>query len=217
MRRDQAPGGQRQVGHRTPADPRMGGLSSFATRGQLGEHGGTPTVGANRASRARLPMSFLSNAVRAEYRGGHRIHLWFNDGRESQVDFGASHLSPVFDAYSRSEEQQRMSNRDVAFLSFKLRFGSTLAARRSRNTRRILLSCLGVSTSRSANSVQGASGRVHSRRRHDPGSRASTTWSARSTVRRGRSTAERRGSRRAGSHRPAGSRLPGTGGAPATG
>ena len=33
-------------------------------------------------------MSFLSNVVRAEYRGGHRIHLWFNDGREKTVDFG---------------------------------------------------------------------------------------------------------------------------------
>jgi len=32
-------------------------------------------------------MSFLPHVVKAEYRGDHRIRLWFNDGREKTVDF----------------------------------------------------------------------------------------------------------------------------------
>lgn len=32
-------------------------------------------------------MSFLPSVIRAEYRGGHRIHMTFNDNSEKTIDF----------------------------------------------------------------------------------------------------------------------------------
>jgi len=42
-------------------------------------------------------MEFLPTVVRAEYRGGHRICLRFNDGVESTVDFSEWLAGPVFE------------------------------------------------------------------------------------------------------------------------
>ena len=42
-------------------------------------------------------MGMLPQVVRAEYRGGHRIHLAFNDGCEKTVDFGPWLSGPVFE------------------------------------------------------------------------------------------------------------------------
>jgi len=41
-------------------------------------------------------MSVLPRVVKAEYRGDHRIHLCFNDGREKTVDFAPWLRGPVF-------------------------------------------------------------------------------------------------------------------------
>jgi hypothetical protein len=43
-------------------------------------------------------MTFLPSVVRADYRGGFRIHLTFNDLSEKTVDFRPWLESPVFDA-----------------------------------------------------------------------------------------------------------------------
>ena len=42
-------------------------------------------------------MDVIPQVVRAEYRGGHRIHLTFNDGREKTVDFRSWLSGPVFE------------------------------------------------------------------------------------------------------------------------
>jgi Protein of unknown function (DUF2442) len=42
-------------------------------------------------------MPFLPSVVRAEYRGGFRIHLAFNDASEGTVDFEAWLDGPVFE------------------------------------------------------------------------------------------------------------------------
>ena len=42
-------------------------------------------------------MGFLPQVVRAEYRGGHRVHLVFSDGREKTVDFTPWLTGPVFE------------------------------------------------------------------------------------------------------------------------
>ena len=42
-------------------------------------------------------MGFLPHVVQADYKGGHRIHLKFADGREKTVDFGAWLDGPVFE------------------------------------------------------------------------------------------------------------------------
>jgi len=42
-------------------------------------------------------MEFLPSVIRAEYRGGHRIHLLFNDGMESTIDFLQWLEGPVFE------------------------------------------------------------------------------------------------------------------------
>ena len=42
-------------------------------------------------------MTFLPSVVRAEYRGGFRIHLTFNDNSEGTVDFRAWLDGPVFE------------------------------------------------------------------------------------------------------------------------
>ena len=43
-------------------------------------------------------MTFLPYVVRADYRGGFRIHLTFNDLTERTVDFRAWLEGPVFEA-----------------------------------------------------------------------------------------------------------------------
>ncbi len=43
-------------------------------------------------------MEFLPTVARAEYRGGHRIFLLFNDGAESTVDFSDWLTGPVFES-----------------------------------------------------------------------------------------------------------------------
>jgi len=42
-------------------------------------------------------MTFLPIVIRAEYRGGYRIHLVFNDGVENTVDFSEWLDGPVFE------------------------------------------------------------------------------------------------------------------------
>ena len=42
-------------------------------------------------------MSFLPSVVRAEYRGGYRLHVVFNDGSANTIDFGQWLDGPVFD------------------------------------------------------------------------------------------------------------------------
>ncbi len=42
-------------------------------------------------------MDSLPQVVRTEYRGGHRIHLAFNDSRKKTVDFRSWLSGPVFE------------------------------------------------------------------------------------------------------------------------
>jgi hypothetical protein len=42
-------------------------------------------------------MEFLPTVIRAEYRGGHMIHLTFNDGVEKTLDFARWLEGPVFE------------------------------------------------------------------------------------------------------------------------
>ena len=42
-------------------------------------------------------MTFLPSVIRAEYRGGYRIHLTFNDDSEKTVDFRQWLDGPVFE------------------------------------------------------------------------------------------------------------------------
>ncbi len=42
-------------------------------------------------------MSFLPCVVRAEYRGGYRLHLTFNDGLTKTVDFSQWLEGPMFE------------------------------------------------------------------------------------------------------------------------
>jgi hypothetical protein len=42
-------------------------------------------------------MSFLPSVTAAEHRGGHRIHLTFNDGVSGTVDFASWLEGPVFE------------------------------------------------------------------------------------------------------------------------
>lgn len=44
------------------------------------------------------PMDVLPQVIRAEYRGGHTIHLAFNDGLEGSIDFAQWLDGPVFEA-----------------------------------------------------------------------------------------------------------------------
>jgi hypothetical protein len=52
-------------------------------------------------------MSFLPSIVRAEYRGGYRIHVVFNDGSENTVDFGRWLKGPVFEPLKDVQYFQR--------------------------------------------------------------------------------------------------------------
>jgi hypothetical protein len=42
-------------------------------------------------------MTFLPSVIRAEYRGGYRIHLTFNDNSEKTIDFHPWLDGPVFE------------------------------------------------------------------------------------------------------------------------
>ncbi len=42
-------------------------------------------------------MSHLPSVIRAEYRGGHRIHMTFNDNSEKTIDLRRWLKGPVFD------------------------------------------------------------------------------------------------------------------------
>ena len=42
-------------------------------------------------------MSFLPSVIRADYRGGHRIHMTFNDNSEKTIDFRQWLEGPVFE------------------------------------------------------------------------------------------------------------------------
>jgi hypothetical protein len=42
-------------------------------------------------------MSFLPGVIRAEHRGGYRIHVRFNDNTEKTIDFGRWLQGPVFE------------------------------------------------------------------------------------------------------------------------
>jgi Protein of unknown function (DUF2442) len=42
-------------------------------------------------------MGVLPQVVQAEYRGHHRVHLWFNDGQEKTVDFQQWFRGPIFE------------------------------------------------------------------------------------------------------------------------
>ena len=52
-------------------------------------------------------MDFLPQVVRAEYRGGHSVHLVFNDGLEGNVDFASWLEGPVFEALKDTGTFQR--------------------------------------------------------------------------------------------------------------
>jgi hypothetical protein len=52
-------------------------------------------------------MSPLPSVVKAEYRGDHRLHLWFNEGREKTVDFSQWLQGPVFEPLKDAAYFQR--------------------------------------------------------------------------------------------------------------
>ncbi len=52
-------------------------------------------------------MAFLPQVTRAEYRGGHRIHLTFNDGKAGTVDFVDWLEGPVFEPLKDPQYFQR--------------------------------------------------------------------------------------------------------------
>ena len=52
-------------------------------------------------------MGVLPYVVRAEYRGGHRLHLVFHDGREKTVDFSSWLVGPIFEPLKDAAYFQR--------------------------------------------------------------------------------------------------------------
>lgn len=52
-------------------------------------------------------MEFLPTVIRAEYRGGFRIHVAFNDGVESTIDFSQWLAGPVFEPLKDPEYFER--------------------------------------------------------------------------------------------------------------
>lgn len=42
-------------------------------------------------------MSYLPSVIRAEYRGGYRIHVTLNDNSENMMDFGQWLEGPIFE------------------------------------------------------------------------------------------------------------------------
>jgi hypothetical protein len=39
----------------------------------------------------------ILHVTRAEYLSGHRVHLWFNDGSDGEVDLGGVLNGPIFE------------------------------------------------------------------------------------------------------------------------
>jgi hypothetical protein len=39
----------------------------------------------------------ILHVIRAEYAGDHRVHLWFNDGIDGEVDLAGSLDGPIFE------------------------------------------------------------------------------------------------------------------------
>lgn len=52
-------------------------------------------------------MTFLPIVTRAEYRGGYRIHVTFNDGKSGTVDFAAWLDGPMFELLKDTEYFQQ--------------------------------------------------------------------------------------------------------------
>ena len=52
-------------------------------------------------------MEFLPTVIRAEYRGDFRIHVAFNDGVESTIDFSQWLAGPVFEPLKDREYFER--------------------------------------------------------------------------------------------------------------
>lgn len=52
-------------------------------------------------------MNALPSVIRAQYRGGYRIHLTFNDGSEKTIDFRQWLEGPVFEPLKDPEYFQR--------------------------------------------------------------------------------------------------------------
>lgn len=52
-------------------------------------------------------MAFLPSVIRAEYRGGYRIHVTFNDGRSGTIDFVQWLEGPIFEPLKDVEYFQR--------------------------------------------------------------------------------------------------------------
>jgi hypothetical protein len=52
-------------------------------------------------------MGMLPHVIDAAYRGGHRIHLVFQDGREKTVDFARWLVGPVFEPLKDTAYFQR--------------------------------------------------------------------------------------------------------------
>ncbi len=52
-------------------------------------------------------MKFLPAVTRADYRGGYRIHLAFNDGSEGTIDFAPWLEGPVFEPLKDAAYFQR--------------------------------------------------------------------------------------------------------------
>jgi len=52
-------------------------------------------------------MAFLPIVTHAEYRGGHRIHVTFNDGRSGTIDFSQWIQGPVFEPLKDTDYFQR--------------------------------------------------------------------------------------------------------------
>jgi len=52
-------------------------------------------------------MSLLPSVIRAEYRGGYRIHLTFNDNSEKTIDFRQWLDGPVFEPLKDPDYFQR--------------------------------------------------------------------------------------------------------------
>jgi hypothetical protein len=52
-------------------------------------------------------MGVLPQVVQAEYRGRHRIHLWFSDGLEKTVDFRQWLRGPIFEPLKDAAYFQR--------------------------------------------------------------------------------------------------------------
>ncbi len=52
-------------------------------------------------------MKLLPSVIRAEYRGEYRVHLGFNDGVESTVDFSQWLQGPIFEPLKDTDFFQR--------------------------------------------------------------------------------------------------------------